>query len=153
MMKVQSFHSGNLLPEGIIFLNNNPLLDEDCFRRMLNMEQKRSERLNKSIMFMLIDIAELLQCKKVSKTIKKLLNTLYSITRETDIKGWYDANRTIGIIYTEFDDNFIDIILNKLKVSVGEVLTPEHYSIINLSYVVFPQDRIANNKMVKLNAA
>ena len=102
---------------------------------------------------MLIDVAPLLQYKKVSKIIKKLLNTLYSITRETDIKGWYDTNRTIGIIYTEFDDHSIDIILNKLKVSVGEILIPEHCSFIRFSYIIFPQNRNANNMIVERNAA
>ena len=153
MINRHGFRRNNLVASGIVFLSNDPLHDEECFRRMLGAEQKRTEQLNKSFMLMLIDVSALLQCKNARKIVQKLLDAICAITRETDIKGWHDANKSIGIIFTEFDENFIDFILSKLKVALHDTLTFEHGSLIHVSYIIFPRNRSANNIIVKLNAA
>ena len=42
------------------------------------------------------------------------------ITRETDIKGWYCENRTIGIVYTDMSSQN-DLILKKVKDGLKKV--------------------------------
>jgi hypothetical protein len=86
--------------------------------------------------------------------MKKLLSTIHQATRETDVKGWYHFHKIIGVIYTEFDNNHIENILNKMKTSLQGILIPEHRPLISVSHIVFPEDlNMGKNKFLNVSAA
>jgi len=91
---LQGFHAQS----GISRRFSDLLHVQEHFLRLLAMEEKRTERSNETFMLMLIDISRLIQWCYTPKTMKKLLKTIHSATRDTDIKGWYNLNKIIGII-------------------------------------------------------
>jgi hypothetical protein len=107
---------------------------------MLAMEQKRAKRCNTCCMLMLIDAARLLEGKNRRKTFKKLLAAVTAGSRDTDIKGWYDMSRVIGVIFTEFEKRFAGLIVNKMKASIAETF-PGDRSSVHISYLLFPEDQ------------
>jgi len=77
--------------------------DEDSFNRKLYLERKRTERSNKPFLLMLLNLETLLQEDKNGQLLRKIVAMLFSITRDIDLKGWYQYNSTIGILYAEMD--------------------------------------------------
>ncbi len=153
MKKDLLFCSGNRVASGNVFHHDALLYDEEYFRNMLVLERKRTERSNKAFMLMLIDISGLLQCINASDIIEKLLDIIYHTTRDTDIKGWYVADRTLGIVFIDLDSKIMSVVLNKVKTSIHEILIPAHRSLVHVSYCIFPDDQNhGKNKVVNLNA-
>jgi hypothetical protein len=125
---------------------------EEHFRTMLAMEQKRAQRCNAPCMLMLIDLRLLLQEKKSRKNFKKLMSAIDASTRETDVKGWYDINRIIGVIFTEFETETVDLIVTKVKDSIAGSI-PESQSLVQLSYLLFPDDQETSDFLVAQDSA
>lgn len=75
---------------------------EDFFHESIIKERKRSERSKRRFLLMLIELEDV---SRKNNAEKKLLRTVGSITRETDMKGWYRRGSVIGIIFTEIDGN------------------------------------------------
>jgi hypothetical protein len=48
-------------------------------------------------------------------SLEKFRESFDAIPRETDIKGWYRENKTIGIVYTDMSTNGRDLVLKKVK--------------------------------------
>jgi hypothetical protein len=119
---------------------------EEHFRSMLEMERKRMQQCNTPFMLMFVDVADLLQCKNTRKTFKNLLTAIENSTRDTDMKGWYEANRIIGIIFTEFDIETADLIVNKVRASIAETLIPAMGSMVQVSFLLFPEDHPCNKR-------
>ena len=152
--KCSPFLNGDHFKSSAVVDDDSLFYIQEHFLRMLALEQKRTERSNESFMLMLIDISRLLHRGFNPKTMKKLLNAIHSATRETDIKGWYNLNKTIGIIYTAVDNNFIEMIVKKMKGSVQKNLIPTQYSLVHVSYTIFPENRNkGKNTVINLNAA
>jgi lipopolysaccharide/colanic/teichoic acid biosynthesis glycosyltransferase len=104
------------------------LMDEDWglyiqtyFRTMLNFEIRRTERSKNPFLLVLVSINESLINSLDRNTLEKFRETFDQITRETDIKGWYRENRTIGIVYTDMSSQNRDLILKKVKDGLKKV--------------------------------
>jgi len=110
----------------------------EFFQKILYLERKRSERSLKPMLLMLVDIAQILE-KERDPVVVKIVRVLASLTRETDIKGWYKKDRIIGVLYTElngFDDKKM---LKKIKGGLERDLQPDLMQKLVLSTHVFPQ--------------
>jgi hypothetical protein len=138
--KVQSQNNCERLTPDLLAEYSSRMDSEEHFRTMLIMEQKRAQRYNTPCMLMLIDAALLFQCRKFRKIFRKLMSAIDESTRETDIKGWYDINRIIGIIFTEFEIETVELIVNKVKTSLAEAI-PSDLSLVQVSYLIFPEDQ------------
>ena len=85
----------------------------------------------------LIDIVRISEDERdtAAKSIARALTTL---TRAIDIKGWYDEDRTIGVIFTECNEFDKREIMKKtrdgLERELGPVLAPK----VSLSFHIFP---------------
>jgi hypothetical protein len=135
--KINSLSEGNRL----ISRRGSGWCSEEHFRNRLAMERKRTELLNTPFMFILVDIAKLLQSKNSSKVYKMLFTAINAVTRETDIKGWYVTNKIIGIVFIEVDKNVVDLIVNKVKASIDKTMDPPRGSPAKISYLLFPEDQ------------
>ena len=77
------------------------LYGEDYFLKTLHLERKRSERCLRPFCLMLLDLSKCTDTPARRQTVKKISSLLHSVTRETDIKGWYEFDSVIGVIFTE----------------------------------------------------
>jgi lipopolysaccharide/colanic/teichoic acid biosynthesis glycosyltransferase len=141
MEKVLSSRLGTHVTTGIVFQNIDALKDEEDFRKILVMERKRTERSNRSFLLLLLDISGLYSAHHSKLIINKLIRILHTTTRETDSKGWYVQNDSIGILFPELDKTYMNVILNRVKASVGRLLDCAQYGQVQVSYYIFPEDQ------------
>jgi len=121
------------------------------FHNMLRTERKRTERSKKPFLLMLLDLSGMHTNGSNGSTYEKIKPVLASCSRDTDIQGWYEHNKTIGTIFTEMssvDEASINRILNKLHSRIGEALDPEEVKKIKISFHVFPEGN-GNSKITK----
>jgi exopolysaccharide biosynthesis polyprenyl glycosylphosphotransferase len=113
------------------------------FRHMLHIERKRAERSKKPFLLMLLDLSGLHTRHRNVHILEKMRSALVSCTRETDIRGWYERNKTVGVIFTEMasiDESSVERIFRKLHSAFSEVLYPEWLKEIKISFHVFPEE-------------
>lgn len=114
------------------------------FHHMLRIERHRTERSGKPFLMLLLDISALRAERRPEEILDKLHPALRSALRETDIRGWYDHDRVIGVIFTEMisvDRPSIEGIFRKIHGRLGEKLTGELLDKIVISFHVFPEQQ------------
>jgi exopolysaccharide biosynthesis polyprenyl glycosylphosphotransferase len=120
------------------------ILAQKPFLRMLVLERKRTERSHRRFVLMLLQSATLLKTGNHTDTFQKILCALGRSTRETDIKGWYDESRVIGVIFTEIGSAegkaVTTALLNKVTNALCSTLRIEQVNQVSLSFHVFPED-------------
>jgi exopolysaccharide biosynthesis polyprenyl glycosylphosphotransferase len=127
------------------------------FHNMLRIERKRSERSKKSFLLMLFDLSGLHRRQREGYVYEKIKPVLTSCSRETDIRGWYEHNKTIGVIFTEMvsvDESSIEKIFSKLHSRIGDTIDAEDVKRIKVSFHVFPEENSnseINNGLFNIN--
>jgi exopolysaccharide biosynthesis polyprenyl glycosylphosphotransferase len=114
------------------------------FQHMLRIERKRTERSKEPFLLMLIDISGLLDKQPHHAVMVRMNAVLSGCFRETDIKGWYEKDRVIGIIFTQMssvDENSLDSIFRKLNDRCCEKLDAAWVKKISVSFHIFPETR------------
>jgi lipopolysaccharide/colanic/teichoic acid biosynthesis glycosyltransferase len=93
---------------------------------------------------MLLQSDSLLKAGDHDGALEKVLAALSHSTRETDIKGWYDDGRVIGVIFTEIGTaegkSIANALLNKVTGALCSTLSIEQINQVSLSFHVFPED-------------
>ena len=121
------------------------VLAEDAFMSMLYLERRRAERAQKRYVLLLVDVKDAASDKQKIRTVQKITRTLCSVTRETDILGWYVHDHILGIIATEIGKATTKEVREKMsqKIRAGflEVLGAEKASLISMSFHFFPEER------------
>ena len=115
---------------------------EPTFHHKLSLERKRAKRSKTHFLLVLLHVEELLIRPDNRRFIKKIENALSSCVRETDIKGWYQQDKIISIIFTEIaniDEITKEKILLKLQDKLFEALGPEAVQMIRFAYSIFPE--------------
>jgi len=127
--------SGNLVNSGLY-----GFLPEERFREMLTMERKRTERSGAPFVLALIDISDLLRDKNFSGVIaiQKIMQVLGERVRETDIRGWYERERVLGVIFTGLAGQGQDVISAKIRKQIEEVLGGWVRGQVEISVYSFP---------------
>jgi lipopolysaccharide/colanic/teichoic acid biosynthesis glycosyltransferase len=115
--------------------------DQDYFKELLVLERKRCERSGKQFLLVFVDVAQLLKGPNKKEIGKRLSSAARTACREIDIKGWYEKNKVIGLIYVEVDISKVDSIINKLKDKFEEELPVDEFNQPTITYVVFPLDK------------
>ena len=114
------------------------------FHHLLRIERHRTERSGKPFLLLLLDISALTAERRPKEILDKLHSALRSALRETDIRGWYDHDRVIGVIFTEMtsvDRPSIEGVFRKIHERLGEKLTKELLDKIAISFHVFPEQQ------------
>jgi lipopolysaccharide/colanic/teichoic acid biosynthesis glycosyltransferase len=119
------------------------LISQTSFRKLLQLEQKRTERSHRRFVLMLFDCGSLLTAGN-TEVFKKVLRALSNSTRETDAKGWYEHGSVVGIIFTELGPtdgrSLANALLSKIRTLLTQTLSVEQINQIGLSCHVFPED-------------
>jgi exopolysaccharide biosynthesis polyprenyl glycosylphosphotransferase len=113
---------------------------EGCFQEMLIMERKRTERTKKPFLLMLLDIHKLAKSRDYSVILKKISQMLCDSTRDIDVKGWYESDHIIGIIYHEVSQNNEQVIVNKITTNLEAILEPVLVDLIDITWIKFPDE-------------
>jgi len=112
----------------------------EYFHMALYQERKRRERSRRSMYLMLIDVMRIPEAEQ-GATVRAISLRLASLTRETDIKGWYSEGQVIGVIFTEVNSFDKEAILNKVKKELESSLPPDQMKIIDFSIHEFPREQ------------
>lgn len=126
------------------------LYDEEYFHRSLHVEMRRAERSRKPFILMLLDLGYFPRAAEKRNVIKETVKCLVSMTRETDIKGWYRHNSIIGTLFTEIGHvsdmhSMQNQLCEKLDASLRSVLSLEQISRITITWHIFPEKYFAED--------
>ncbi len=121
------------------------ILSEKALMSMLYLERRRAERGQKRFVLLLVDVKDAISGKQRILTVQKISRTLCTITRETDIIGWYVYDHILGVIATEIGNASSTVVREKMsqkfRVALLEALGPDKASQISLSFHFFPEER------------
>ena len=125
-------------------LSTSGLLPVDAFSQRLRQEQRRTERSRRSFVFLLIESERLFKSAPARDVSAIVADLLARSIRETDIRGWFEADRTIGVIFTEIDVDDIygtaDLLMTKIQKLLSAALRSDQADQIKLSFCVYPED-------------
>lgn len=116
------------------------LFGEEYFLKTLHLERKRSERCLRPFCLMLLDLRKFTDTPARRQAVKKISGLLHTVTRETDIKGWYEFDSVIGIIFTETDRKDGEILKKKMRRNIDGALKKDGPENIMVSIYVFPEE-------------
>jgi lipopolysaccharide/colanic/teichoic acid biosynthesis glycosyltransferase len=139
VMELQNKHKNKShawVGEGTVGLHPQRL-----FRDLLVHERKRSERSKRLFYFVAIDIRNVLKGSRTDmEIVNQILRAVSASSRESDIKGWYEAPICIGIVYTDVGVGAIGRILEKIKLTFAESLPNDLASRIGIGHTLFPEE-------------
>jgi lipopolysaccharide/colanic/teichoic acid biosynthesis glycosyltransferase len=118
---------------------------EEAFREMLSLERKRTERSGKPFLLMLLDVRSFAQLNgKAEAAYKKALAGVAAATRETDIKGWYQAGAFLGVVFTEVGGvdrkALMATVRGKVEAALAVRLQPSLLGGVGISFHWFPEE-------------
>lgn len=113
---------------------------EDYFRDLIRIERKRTERSLKPFLLVLIGIDGVQGPGERRKTAKEIAAVLSLATREIDIKGWYQQNVSIGILFTAIEVADRNHILRKIEDHLKAGIGLERTNKITVSCHCFPSE-------------
>ena len=124
------------------------ILDARTFQNCLRLERKRVERSGRRFVLMLLEPGRLLRDPSKRQAFEQVLTALLRLTRETDLRGWYEEDAIFGVIFTEIADGGCGPILNALLAKIGQalgsVLTLDQINEIKVSFHIFPESGDGN---------
>jgi lipopolysaccharide/colanic/teichoic acid biosynthesis glycosyltransferase len=117
---------------------------EESFKRILSLEQKRSERSGKQFLLMLLDAEKLFTMVPREKALQNILQAVSASVRETDIAGWFRENFVVGVIFTEVgspeETATPHAILMRMVAALRKNMSPEEVDAIDVKLHLFPNE-------------
>jgi lipopolysaccharide/colanic/teichoic acid biosynthesis glycosyltransferase len=118
-------------------------LEEQHFRGMLITERKRTERSKRPFVLVLINIEGLLDKRENGfKEIHTLMKVFHEGVRETDILGWYEHHKVMGVIYTETDIREEQILHAKVRQALSL-----YSGLVEYKLIIFPSEQLKEGSM------
>ncbi len=118
------------------------ILSERRFHSTLTLERRRAERSRKVFVLVLLDAYQ--ENGSAARTLNEAVTGIASVSRETDLIGWYRQNAMAGVIFTEIgDENKAEVLVtlrNKIRSTLVETLGEAKADRIAISVHVFPED-------------
>lgn len=102
--------------------------NEDKFKDLLAKERKRTERTGVPFTLVLVDVGNLVKIWQEDKNrqgltdLQKIIRSTSSIMRETDIRGWYEEFRVVGMIFTANDKRNEHAVQDKVRKQICSVM-------------------------------
>ena len=120
------------------------ILSQKAFHRVIAIERMRTERSRKPFLLMLLDMGDHLPSETNGKHLGRLLNALASSTRQTDIAGWYENDRVVGVMFIEIcleeRNTIVSTIISRVSEILRDHLSLEQFNRVSFSFHVFPED-------------
>jgi exopolysaccharide biosynthesis polyprenyl glycosylphosphotransferase len=129
--------------KGLKSNGDDAFYDASQFQLLLQVERRRTERSKKPFILMLVDLSAVPVGQHPDDELAKLRFVLLSGSRETDIRGWYEQDKIMGIIFTEVtsvDKASIEHILKKVNDTICDCADMEWAKKIKLAIHVFPEE-------------
>jgi lipopolysaccharide/colanic/teichoic acid biosynthesis glycosyltransferase len=115
---------------------------EAVFVEMLRLERRRTDRSGKPFMLVLIDGCEV-GGEVRSYVFHQAATAIAQCTRETDVLGWYERDKKLGLLMTEIgygEAKDIDVIVQKLSKALQEAIHHDVYSRLKVIFRLCPDD-------------
>lgn len=129
---------------GVTVAQHCGITPEESFKRILSLEQKRTERSGKQFLLMLLDAEKLFQMMPREKALQNILQAISSSVRETDVAGWFRENFVVGVIFTEVgspeEAATPDAILMRMVAALRQTLSSEEVDCIDVKLHLFPNE-------------
>jgi lipopolysaccharide/colanic/teichoic acid biosynthesis glycosyltransferase len=77
-----------------------PIISEELFRGALTKERKRADRLNQPVVLLTVSVTDRGSAHPPSIWVP-VIEALATVTRETDLLGWFEERMAVGIILPE----------------------------------------------------
>ena len=109
--KVNNLSSPKLLPALLenTFEGKYPFYDKSQFHHLLHLEKKRTDRSQKPFILLLFDVSALINDNLEEEILENIKYALSSSLRESDLSGWFEYNKTIGVLsFTRESENDSD---------------------------------------------
>ncbi len=136
-----------LLPAAGPARDGGAILSEKQFGELLCLERRRAERSRKPFVLVLIDLQKALEHDRSGNLISNVWSSVCSASRDSDIRGWYLQDGTIGVIFVEIKPDgpipVTDIIHAKVCSALSRTLKSEELKRITISLYLQP-DSAAN---------
>ncbi len=113
---------------------------EEYFHEMLTFERKRSERSGRPFLVMTLDFSDIVKPRIRRESVKEAMKGLSLLTRDTDIKGWYQTSSVLGVIFTEMNSLETETLQKKISENLRTSLSEELIEMIQISFYRFPDD-------------
>lgn len=118
------------------------IVPETHFRRMIYLEQKRTERSRRQFVLMLVGCHE-----PVPEHRRVLLGQVQAAVcgsiRETDVLGWYEEGATLGVIFTETGEvdtkEGVANLISRMTRVVEAPFDAEQLSRLQVAFYTFPE--------------
>jgi lipopolysaccharide/colanic/teichoic acid biosynthesis glycosyltransferase len=121
--------------------NDQRLLDEDTFRRVLSRERKRAERSGESILLLMLDLTPVPDGDR-DHAAALVSEPIAGVLRQTDAYGWLETSALLGIVFTDIARTAVGQAMQTVELKVRGCikarLLPSVYQKIRLSILVFP---------------
>ena len=112
--------------------------EAEYFQQVLYLERKRRERSRRPMLLLLIDVMRIPE-EEQGATVRAIIGSLATMTRETDVKGWYSEGQVIGVIFTELNDFNKDQMITKIRKGIERNPLLGHLELLGFSLHEFPQ--------------
>jgi lipopolysaccharide/colanic/teichoic acid biosynthesis glycosyltransferase len=117
-------------------------LAEDAFTSILRLERKRTERSGKPFLLMLLNVEEIVGSHDKEPLLFEAASSLFAAAREVDIKGWYEHDRIMAIIFAEISgihEKVTRKIFTKVYQALCRRIGVEMANKVRISMHVFPE--------------
>jgi lipopolysaccharide/colanic/teichoic acid biosynthesis glycosyltransferase len=114
--------------------------EEEYFHELLTFERKRSERSGRPFLVMTLDFTRIRNLQSRHEAVKGAMEALLELTRETDIKGWYESGSMLGVIFTEMNSRETKTLQEKIHQDLLASLSEDQVDVIGISFHRFPSD-------------
>jgi len=121
------------------------VLSEVRFNRVLSLERKRSERSHTPFMLVLLELSETEKPDlQPHAFVDAVMRSLTSVTRETDVTGWYQNGRVLGVVFTELGtasemQHSASSIATKVNSALEQRVDLESSRLIKVSCHLYPE--------------
>jgi len=118
------------------------LLDERVFVHMLRLERKKSERSHEPFVLMLFEGASFSQTGS-SPLMGEVSRAIWASTRETDVLGWYEQNRVLGLIVSQVGESALSnagMVAERIGRALQKRLAPETFAALKMRVRIFPDE-------------
>jgi lipopolysaccharide/colanic/teichoic acid biosynthesis glycosyltransferase len=115
-------------------------LQDALFLEMLRLERRRTERSGKPFMLVLVDATDISRTLRMT-VFQRMAASISRCTRETDVLGWYERGKKLGLMMTEIgyaDAKDLEVIARKVTDALQRSLSKENYNLLKVSFRVYP---------------
>jgi len=135
-------------PASAFSARSSDLLPEPLFLRALSLERRRSERSGKRFLLMMVEFGAPARNGAAEDLRDKTVAAILTRIRETDLPGWYAANETLGVIFTELgaaeERSALRTVRGRVMVALESNLTAPERRRLCLSFHWFPDEGLTD---------